>query len=418
MVEIKVPTPGESINEVEIASWMVKDGDLVIKNQDLAEIESDKATLTLVATESGKISILIDEGSSVAVNSIACIIDTSFAQEAETTEIHKTTLIDEVLDEKAKDNELSIEVHDEINTISVVNEHVKVSPLAHKLMEENELSIEDVLNGLRRLTKSDVETVIRSSGFIPDIGSVYNKKREVSRKKISQLRKKLGQRLVAVKNETAMLTTFNEVDISAIINLRKKYQKDFVDRHGVKLGFMSFFLKASAVAMVNYPMVNSAIDNDEIVTPGYVDISVAVQTPKGLMVPVIRNVEMLELFEIELKLKDLADKARAGKITVEEMTGGTFSITNGGVFGSMLSTPLINPPQSAILGMHNINDRPVAIEGKVEIRPIMFIALSYDHRIIDGKDSVGFLKMVKELLENPVLLITKGEEPDRLILNI
>lgn len=418
IVEIKVPTPGESINEVEIASWMVKDGDLVIKNQDLAEIESDKATLTLVATESGKISILIDEGSSVAVNSIACIIDTSFAQEAETTEIHKTTLIDEVLDEKAKDNELSIEVHDEINTISVVNEHVKVSPLAHKLMEENELSIEDVLNGLRRLTKSDVETVIRSSGFIPDIGSVYNKKREVSRKKISQLRKKLGQRLVAVKNETAMLTTFNEVDISAIINLRKKYQKDFVDRHGVKLGFMSFFLKASAVAMVNYPMVNSAIDNDEIVTPGYVDISVAVQTPKGLMVPVIRNVEMLELFEIELKLKDLADKARAGKITVEEMTGGTFSITNGGVFGSMLSTPLINPPQSAILGMHNINDRPVAIEGKVEIRPIMFIALSYDHRIIDGKDSVGFLKMVKELLENPVLLITKGEEPDRLILNI
>ena len=420
-VEIKVPTPGESISEVEIASWMVKEGDLVVKNQELAEIESDKATLALVATESGKIKILVDEGSTVSVDSVACIIDTSFAKEAEKSivaNISDSNISEEKPEPKKDKAEEPAPV--KLEQKETDHEHVKVSPVAQQLMDENNLSVDDIINGLRRITKKDVQTVIESGGSVGDISAVKSGKatRNTTRQKMTQLRKKLSQRLVTVKNETAMLTTFNEADMSAIMGLRSKYQKAFTEKHGVKLGFMSFFLKASAVAMSHHPMVNSMIDEEEIVTPEYVDISVAVQTPKGLMVPVIRSVETLSLALIELKLKELAEKARTGKIALEEMAGGTFTITNGGVFGSMLSTPLINPPQSAILGMHNINERPIAVDGKVEIRPMMYLALSYDHRLIDGKDSVGFLKKVKELLENPVQLLTSGQEPERLILEI
>lgn len=417
IVEIKVPTPGESISEVEITTWLVNDGDLVNKNQDLAEIESDKATLSLVASEAGKIHILVPAGTTVKVDSVACSIDTSVAVEAAITPAPS-------LSQPAKDEAkpLTAEAPQAPKKAEVKPlagpDHVKVSPLAQQLMAEHNLSVEDILNGLRRITSDDVKLVVANGHSKPASQASVAVSRDVQRQKMTQLRKKLSQRLVAVKNETAMLTTFNEVDMSEVMKLRALYNKEFQEKFGVKAGLMSFFLKAAALALKQFPMVNSMIDGEEIVTPDYADISVAVQTPKGLMVPVIRNVETLSLADIELKLKQLADKARTGKISLDEMTGGTFTVTNGGVFGSMLSTPLINPPQSGILGMHNIVDRPVAIDGKVEIRPIMYVALSYDHRIIDGKDSVSFLKKVKELIENPIGLLTYGANPERQVLGL
>jgi len=420
IVDIQVPTPGESITEVEITTWLVNDGDIVAKNQELAEIESDKATLTLNASEGGKIQILIKAGSTAKVNDVACKIDTSFAnaasQPSEIKEVAKPSQPEKV---EAQPVTKSVE----IPKVSASSEatHVKVSPLAQQLMAENNLNVDDIINGLRRINSGDVQTVVdqlKNGAPIINQASSTTISRESSRQKMTQLRKKLSQRLVAVKNETAMLTTFNEVDMSAVMRLRTDHNKAFQEKFGVKAGLMSFFLKASAIALKHHPMVGSMIDGDEIVTPDYADIAVAVQTPKGLMVPVIRNVETMSLADLELKLKELADKARSGKISLDEMIGGTFTITNGGVFGSMLSTPLINPPQSGILGMHNIVDRPVAVNGKVEIRPIMYVALSYDHRIIDGKDSVGFLKKVKELIENPVELITGGANPDKAIMGL
>ncbi|MFT3739260.1 MAG: 2-oxoglutarate dehydrogenase complex dihydrolipoyllysine-residue succinyltransferase [Breznakibacter sp.] len=410
IVEIKVPTPGESISEVEITTWLVKDGDLVTRNQDLAEIESDKATLSLVAAEAGKINILVAAGTTVKVDSVACTIDTSVAVEAapkpvtQPKEEPKTAT-----DEGPKPPAQS----------SPAPDHVKVSPLAQQLMAEYQLNVDDIINGLRRISSDDVKLVVgHNNQPKPAMQAKVEVLRNIQRQKMTQLRKKLSQRLVAVKNETAMLTTFNEVDMSTVMKLRAQYNKEFQEKFGIKAGLMSFFLKASAIALKHFPMVNSMIDGEEIVTPGYADISVAVQTPKGLMVPVIRNVETLSLAEIELKLKELADKARSGKISLDEMTGGTFTVTNGGVFGSMLSTPLINPPQSGILGMHNIVDRPMAVDGKVEIRPVMYVALSYDHRIIDGKDSVSFLKKVKELIENPIGLLTNGHNPEKQVLGL
>ncbi len=296
---------------------------------------------------------------------------------------------------------------------------VKISPVAKKLMEENQLSIDDVIAGLHRLSKKDIEQVVENKGQAPvAMAQPEPVERNIDRKKMSNLRKKLSARLVSVKNETAMLTTFNEVDMSAVMQLRKKYQKQFVETHDIKLGFMSFFTKAVSIALKAHPTVNSMMDGDEIVTPNYMDVAMAVQTPKGLMVPVIRDTQNLGLADIERELMRLANKARTGKISLDEMTGGTFTITNGGVFGSLLSTPIINPPQSGILGMHNIVERPIAVNGKVEIRPMMYIALSYDHRVIDGKDSVGFLVKIKELIENPHRMITMGQDPDSLLLGI
>lgn len=411
IVEVKVPTPGESITEVEVATWLVADGDLVHKNQELAEIESDKATLALTAPEAGQIKFLVKAGEVVKVNSVACTIDTSVEVPAPKDEPVETT--DAGTPEQPVPTPSGAPVEAEPSK-------VKVTPLARQKMEAEQISLDEVLAGLRKLTVKDVEAALMArDGSFGDFSAVSeDKTRGESRERMSQLRKKLSERLVKVKNETAMLTTFNEVDMARVLALRQKYQDAFVKKYGYKIGLMAFFIKAVSNAARLYPVVNSRVEDDEIVTPDYTDVSVAVQSPKGLMVPVIRDVQSLSLAQIEAQLKVLADKAKAGKISLEEMTGGTITVTNGGTFGSMLSTPLINPPQSAILGMHNIVERPVAVQGKVEIRPVMYVALSYDHRIVDGKDSVGFLVAVKKMIEDPLGLFTGGKNPDELLLGL
>ena len=414
VVEIKVPTPGESITEVEIGKWIVSDGDLVSKDQELGEVESDKATLTLSASESGKIKILIPEGDRVAVGVIACTIDTTFASD------EKPVPAEAVSEPKAEIKKEIISVPEKKqvaeNKVNPVESNIKITPVAREMMDENHLSIEDVLTGLHRISKSDIEAVLAlPKDFASEKKAIS---RSEKREKMTSLRRKLSERLVAVKNETAMLTTFNEIDMSRVMEMRTKLQNKFVEKYGLKLGFMSIFSKAVAEAIQFHPTINSQINGEEIITPDFVDIGIAVQTPKGLMVPIIRNTESKSIAEIEQELKELAEKARSKKITVEELTGGTFTITNGGTFGSLLSTPIINPPQSAILGMHNIVDRPVAVNGQVVIRPMMYVALSYDHRIIDGKDSVGFLVRVKELIENPERLLTGGRNPEEVLLGL
>lgn len=414
LFEIKIPTPGESITEVEIGKWLVADGDLVSKDQEIAEVESDKATLTLAATESGQIKILISEGETVAVGTIVCKIDTSVAPEKSQ---EKQPIASELFPEP---KEVAV-VKSAKTTVSEVKvkpeeSNVKITPLAHKMMEDNHLSMEDVLNGLHRISKSDIEAVLASTTSTTSTSSVSG--RTVKREKMTSLRRKLSERLVAVKNETAMLTTFNEIDMSRVMEMRTSLQAKFVEKHGLKLGFMSIFTKAVAEAMQFHPSINSQISGEEIISSEFVDVGIAVQTPKGLMVPIVRNAESKTISAIELEIKELAEKARTKKISVEELTGGTFTITNGGTFGSLLSTPIINPPQSAILGMHNIVDRPVALNGQVVIRPMMYVALSYDHRIIDGKDSVGFLVKVKELIENPERLLTGGRNPEEVLLGL
>ena len=415
MIEIKIPSPGESITEVVLSNWLVENGQFVEKDQEIAEIESDKATLPLMASESGKIEILIPVGTTTKVGAVACKIDTSVK-------------VDESKPQKARKEESSKpEVKKEIQQQSKSEPikdsqeytNVKISPVAQKLMEENNLSIDDVIKGLKRISKHEIEQVIATKSGQGAISSTKKEStRDIERKKMTPLRKKLSERLVSVKNETAMLTTFNEVDMTEIIKLRNQYQKQFTEKHGIKLGFMSFFTKAVTIALKAYPAVNSQLEGDEILFPDYTDIGIAVQTQKGLMVPVVRNAESMSLAELELKIKELADKGRAGRISLDELSGGTFTITNGGVFGSLLSTPILNPPQSGILGMHNIQERPVAINGKVEIRPMMYIALSYDHRTIDGKDSVGFLVKVKELLESPYKMIIGEKNPDAVLLDL
>ena len=387
ILEMKVPSPGESITEVEIAEWLVQNGDYVEKDQAIAEVDSDKATLELPAEQSGTITLKAEEGDAVAVGAVVCLIDTSASKPEITTD--------------TKPLEAPIAVSEKpVTPISSKSTYASgtPSPAAKKILVEKGIDSNAISGSGRdgRITKEDAVNAVPSMGKKIDIEG-----RGLRRIKLSMLRRKVAERLVAAKNETAMLTTFNEVDMSPIFELRKQYKEAFKDKHGVGLGFMSFFTLAVVRALKLFPAVNSMIDGKEMISYDFCDISIAVSGPKGLMVPVIRNAENLSFKGVETEVKRLAVRAREGQITIDEMTGGTFTISNGGVFGSMLSTPIINPPQSGILGMHNIIERPVAVDGKVEIRPMMYLALSYDHRIIDGKESVGFLVAVKEALENP-----------------
>ena len=398
ILEMQIPSPGESISEVEIAQWLVADGEYVEKDQIIAEIDSDKATLELPAEQAGSITLKAGEGDVVQVGQVVCHIDTS----AESNSKDKPSKNEKAPQEKA---EVEIEVDNSKSDL--------LSPAARKIADEKNINVNEIKGTGKggRITKQDVLL------GKPAMGNVTNSNRAENRSKLSMLRRKVAERLVSVKNETAMLTTFNEVDMSAIFELRKKYKEKFKEKHGVNLGFMSFFTLASVRALQEFPAVNSMIDGSEMISYNYCDISIAVSGPKGLMVPVIRSAEELKFKGVELEVKRLAERARDGQITVDEMTGGTFTISNGGVFGSMLSTPIINPPQSAILGMHNIVERPIAVNGKVEIRPVMYLALSYDHRIIDGRESVGFLVHIKEALENPTEILMNNKIEKALELN-
>jgi 2-oxoglutarate dehydrogenase E2 component (dihydrolipoamide succinyltransferase) len=419
VLEMKVPSPGESISEVEIAQWLVSDGDYVTKDQAIAEVDSDKATLELPAEESGVITLKAAEGDVVKVGQVVCLIDTSAAapagKPAEVTKMESPK--EEVLAPVAKEEKAAAPNPDPVKKESYANGTPSVA--AAKILAENGISASKV-NGTGkdgRITKQDVVAAM-SAGFDTNAATSWGGSREQTREKMSMLRRKIAERLVSVKNETAMLTTFNEVDMKPIMDLRAKYKDAFAKHHEVNLGFMSFFTKAVTEALNLFPAVNAQIDGNEMVFHQYADIGIAVSSPKGLMVPVVRNAEQMSLAEIEREIKRLAIKARDGKITPDDMTGGTFTITNGGVFGSMLSTPIINPPQSAILGMHNIVERPVAVNGQVEIRPIMYVALSYDHRIIDGRESVGFLVKVKEMLENPERMLFGAKDPQAVLLGL
>jgi 2-oxoglutarate dehydrogenase E2 component (dihydrolipoamide succinyltransferase) len=416
IVELKVPSPGESITEVIIAKWVKNSGDIVEKDEVLAEIDSDKATLTLNAEESGKIEVLAAEGDTVKVGQIVVKIDTSFKPEAKVEEVTKKAVVE-------KKAEVKVETQATINQIQTSNYASGTpSPAAAKIMSENNIQSHQ-LNGSGkdgRITKQDVLAAL--SNGLPTatkiLSNSWQGNRDKEKTKMTSLRKTVAKRLVAVKNETAMLTTFNEIDMSEIYAIRAKYKDKFKEVHASGIGFMSFFTKAVTEALYHVPAVNAMIDGDEIVYNKYCDIGIAVSAPKGLMVPVLRNAELKSLAEIELGIKELVLKARDGKLTIADMEGGTFTITNGGVFGSMMSTPIINPPQSAILGMHNVVERPMAINGQVVIRPMMYVALSYDHRIIDGKESVGFLVRVKEMLENPTRMLFGGKNPEEILLGL
>ncbi len=410
---MKVPSPGESISEVIIANWLVKNGDYVNKDQVIAEIDSDKATLELAAEASGSIEILAQAGDTIAVGAVACIIDGSAPAPAGGVAPAK--------EEKAVVKEAPVVAAPNPMPVAASNHPAAghPSPVAAKVMAENGLTAQQVAGTGPggRITKNDVLAALAGgidAAAVPQRGGTRNERRE----KMTNLRKKISERLVSVKNTTAMLTTFNEVNMKPVMDLRAKYKDMFKEKHGVGLGFMSFFTKAVCEAAYHFPAVNARIENGEIVFHDFCDVGIAVSTPKGLMVPIVRNAESLSLAEIEKAIGGLAKKARDGKITVDDMAGGTFTITNGGVFGSMLSTPIINPPQSAILGMHNIVERPVAENGQVVIRPVMYLALSYDHRIIDGRESVGFLVKIKEMLENPERLIFGGKTAEEVLLGL
>ncbi len=408
ILEMKVPSPGESITEVEIATWLVKDGDYVQKDQPIAEVDSDKATLELPAEESGIITLKAEEGDVVQVGQVVCLIDMAAAKPegaAPAAEAPKQ-------EEAPKAAEPAKAEAPKPAPAAAPQSYATgtPSPAAKKILDEKGIDAAQVSGSGRdgRISKSDAELAA-----VPAMGGsslTATGARSTTTTKLSVLRRKIAQRLVSVKNETAMLTTFNEVDMSEIFRLRKQYKEEFAQKHGVGLGFMSFFTKAVTRALQMYPDVNASIDGDFKINYDFCDISIAVSGPKGLMVPVLRNAENMSFSSVEANIKDLAIKVRDGKITVDEMTGGTFTITNGGTFGSMLSTPIINPPQSAILGMHNIIQRPVAVDGQVVIRPMMYVAMSYDHRIIDGKESVGFLVAVKEGIDNPVEILLGGDE--------
>ncbi|MGB7394096.1 MAG: 2-oxoglutarate dehydrogenase complex dihydrolipoyllysine-residue succinyltransferase [Pricia sp.] len=438
VIEMKVPSPGESITEVEIAEWLVEDGDYVEKDQAIAEVDSDKATLELPAEESGTVTLKAEVGDTVGVGEVVCLIDTEGKKsgggdESAKKDSEKDSSSDKDKDSDGKDAETTMGKGDEGGDEDAEKDLAKqqkntpdkedhkkadqpkqaketyasgtASPAAKKILAEKDIDASTVKGSGRdgRITKED------ATNAKPSMGSPTGGNRGETRSRLSMLRRKVAERLVDVKNETAMLTTFNEVDMSAIFELRKKYKEDFKEKHGVGLGFMSFFTKAVVRALQEFPAVNSMIDGKEMISYDYCDISIAVSGPKGLMVPVIRNAENLSFRGIEAEVKRLAERAREGDITVDEMTGGTFTITNGGVFGSMLSTPIINPPQSAILGMHNIVERPIAVDGAIAVAPIMYVAVSYDHRIIDGKESVGFLVAIKEALESPEELLMDGD---------
>jgi 2-oxoglutarate dehydrogenase E2 component (dihydrolipoamide succinyltransferase) len=410
LIEMKVPSPGESITEVVIARWVIANGAYVDKDDVIAEIDSDKATLTINAEESGAVKHLAKEGDTVKVGDVVCTIDTSVKGESKKADAPKAEIKTE-----AKPTEKAAAPTAKAESYASGSP----SPAAKKMLDENNISTTQI-NGTgkdSRITKADVLAAL-SAGFDTSVAKTWGGTRNTERNKMTPLRKKLAQRLVAVKNETAMLTTFNEVDMSAIYAIRAKYNPAIEKKYGVKLGFMSFFTKAVTEALNHFPAINAMIDGEEIIYHKYADIGIAVSAPKGLVVPVVRNAEQMSLTQIELAIKDLALKARDNKITLEDMSGGTFTITNGGVFGSMMSTPIINPPQSAILGMHNVVERPVAANGQVVIRPMMYVALSYDHRIIDGRESVGFLVKVKEMLENPSRMLFGGKDPNEVVVGL
>ena len=451
-IDIRVPEAGESITQVELASWLVEDGAWVEKDTEIAEIDSDKATLTINAEAAGKIRISVEAGTTVEPGKIIGTLETDADRpEPASSEKKSPAALSESRKEEHKENdgqETGVEQHPDASKKAngeqsskplsagddkaTDNSGITFSPQARKLLEEKGLaaSLDNIHPNSKRITKRDIlaaiSTAVAGSGEqvahqqVSPASSMtrYGNGRDENRQRMSTLRKKVAERLVAVKNQTAMLTTFNEVDMSAIITLRKKHQQAFVERYGFKLGFMSFFVKAVTESIPFFPAVNGYIEDNHIVTPKFADVGIAVSTPKGLMVPVIRNAESQSIPQLEANINTLAEKARNNKITIDELTGGTISITNGGVFGSMLSTPIINPPQSAILGMHNIIERPVAVNGKVEIRPMMYLALSYDHRIIDGKESVSFLVKVKEMIEDPTRMLLQGKDPGLTILEL
>ena len=387
VLEMKIPSPGESITEVEISQWLVKDGDVVRKDQTIAELDSDKATLDLPAEASGRITLKAQEGDSMSVGDVVCLIDTS----------------ESITEIETDETESNIESIKEEKTQITQSENISVTPLARNIASEKGIDLNEIKTEGQKIKKDDVLKAV------PAMGASSDDSRSETKEKLSMLRRKVSERLVSVKNETAMLTTFNEADLSNIFEIRKKYKEAFLQRHGVSLGFMSFFTLSVTRALELYPDVNSMIDGDEKISYNYSDISIAVSGPKGLMTPVLRNAQKLSFSSVEQEIKRLADSVRNKTITVDDLTGGTFTISNGGVFGSMLSTPIINPPQSGILGMHNIIQRPVAVDGKVEIRPMMYLALSYDHRIIDGNQSVGFLIAVKEGVEDPENILMGGK---------
>ena len=395
VLEMKIPSPGESITEVEISQWLVKDGDIVTKDQTIAEIDSDKATLDLPAEASGKITLKAEEGDSMSVGDIVCLIDTTETSNAKSENLEPPSQ-NIIVEKKIEPNKI---------------EEVSITPLARNIASDKGIDINEIESKGDKITKDDVLKVV------PAMGSSNHEGRIENREKLSMLRRKVSERLVSVKNETAMLTTFNEADLSKIFDIRKKFKEAFSQKYGVSLGFMSFFTKAVTRALELYPDVNSMIDGNEKISYNYSDISIAVSGPKGLMTPVLRNAQELSFPAVEQEIKRLADNVRNKSITVDDLTGGTFTISNGGVFGSMLSTPIINPPQSGILGMHNIIQRPIAVDGKVEIRPMMYLALSYDHRIIDGNQSVGFLIAVKEGVEDPENILMDGKVKKSLGLN-
>ncbi|WP_264548676.1 2-oxoglutarate dehydrogenase complex dihydrolipoyllysine-residue succinyltransferase [Flavobacterium sp. N2820] len=396
ILEMKVPSPGESIKEVEIATWLVKDGDYVEKDQAIAEVDSDKATLELPAEASGIITLKAEEGDAVAVGAVVCLIDTGAAKPEGGAAPAK---------EEAKPVEAPKAEAPKTAPVAEKTYATQApSPAARKILDEKNIEPSAIVGTGKggRITKDDAVNAV------PSMGTPTGGNRGSERTKLSMLRRKVAERLVSAKNETAMLTTFNEVDMTAIYALRDQYKEEFKAKHGLGLGFMSFFTKAVTRALQLYPDVNSMIDGQEKISYDFCDISVAVSGPKGLMVPVMRNAETLSFRGVEAEIKRLAIRARDGQITVDEMTGGTFTISNGGVFGSMLSTPIINPPQSGILGMHNVVERAIVKNGQIVIAPVMYVALSYDHRIIDGRESVGFLVAVKEALENPAELLMGG----------
>ena len=428
-VEIKVPSPGESIAEVQLAAWLVEDGQQVEKDQDIVEIDSDKATLTVAAEADGKIKLMAKEGDTIEVGSVIAVIDTEAT--GTTTQGKKEPKAQTVEPQKAPAPETKPTKSRETPPPATAPKEEKaaetelhLSPLARKLLKEAGSTEKELFDFFKtyRIGKEDVSFFLQNKDNAPvppaATATSWPGGRETEHQKMSMLRKKLAQRLVSVKNETAMLTTFNEVDMTAIMEIRKKYKEVFKEKFGVGLGFMSFFTKAVTEAIRHFPKVNAQISGDEIIRFNYVDVSIAVSAPKGLVVPVIRNAEIMSLAEIEKAIKALAIKARENKITLEDMQGGTFTITNGGVFGSMMSTPIINPPQSAILGMHNIVERPVAVNGKVEIHPMMYVALSYDHRVVDGRESVGFLVKVKEMLEHPERMLFGAKDPAEALLGL
>ncbi|MCX6306375.1 MAG: 2-oxoglutarate dehydrogenase complex dihydrolipoyllysine-residue succinyltransferase [Bacteroidetes bacterium] len=410
-IEIKVPSPGESITQVQVAKWLVSDGEMVEKDQEVVEIDSDKASFPVTTPEDGVIKLMAAEGETVAVGAVIATITAQSGQSPKSKIENPKSKIEQAVPSQVQ------APPPPPSAGSPVNLHA--SPLARKIIEEKHVNSADLTNAFpgKKITRKDIESFINrkkeGSAAVAFTGT-----REEDRKKMTTLRLKLAERLVMVKNQTAMLTTFNEINMQAALKIKEKYSESFKERYGVGFGLMSIFTKAVTIALKEFPQVNSMLDGEELVTPRYVDIGIAVSAPKGLVVPVLRNAEMMSIAEIELKIKELAGKARDSKISIDDMKGGTFTITNGGVFGSMMSTPILNPPQSAILGMHKIQERPIAVNGQVVIAPMMYVALSYDHRVIDGRESVSFLVKVKELVEDPAKMLTEGLDPVKLLLDL